>query len=116
MGKPKILVVAEPDKVGGIISNILSKNGFDVNVVDVRARAEKVHEELAERKYDMILMTNHCLSPSQIKPLIPEIKKKHPAIKIIVMSGYNTPEFARNLMEQGIDDLLPLPFVVLDLI
>jgi DNA-binding response OmpR family regulator len=123
MDKLKVLVVAELDQVGGIISKILNRTGFDVNVVNtsltlgqVEETHSEIHAELSRGKYDLILLTNNGLRPIDIQAFIPEIKRKYAGIKIIVLSGWNTPEFVRNLMEQGIDDLLPLPFVIVDLI
>lgn len=123
MDKLKVLIVAELDQVGGPISKILNRVGFDVNVVNtsltlgqVEETDSEIHAELSRGKYDLILLTNNGLRPIDIQAFIPGIKKKNPGIKIIVLSGWNTPEFARDLMEQGIDDLLPLPFAIVDLI
>lgn len=114
MDKWKILVIAQLDQIGGIISKILNGKGFDANVVDTSGRVEetysKIRAELSRREYDLVLLTNYGLRPIDIQALIPEIKKKHPAIKIIVLSGLSTPEFVRDLKEQGIDDFLSLPF------
>jgi DNA-binding NtrC family response regulator len=123
MDKLKVLVVGGLDQVGGSISKILNRTGFDVNVVNtsltlgrVEETHSEIHAELSRGKYNLILLTNNGLRPGDIQALIPEIKRKHPDIKIIVLSGFSTPEFARQLMEQDIDDLLPLPFAVVDLI
>ena len=110
MDKLKVLVIAELDQVGGFISKILNRKGFDVNVVDTSGQMEETHSEiraeLSRREYDLVLLTNNGLRPIDIQALIPEIKKKHPGIKIIVLSGFSTPEFVRDLKEQGIDDFL----------
>ena len=116
MNNLEVLVVAEPDTIGGVISKILRKKGFDVTVVDVQARPEKVHAELSQKKYNLILLTNNVLSPRQIQALVPKIKRQYPSIKIIVVSGWKTPEFIRDLREKGVDDFLPLPLVFDDLL
>lgn len=116
MDNLKVLVIGESDSVGGLVSKILSRKGFDVTVVDACFRPEKIHAELSRKKYDMILPTNNFLSPGQIQSLIPEVKTKYPAVKIIVLSGFNTPEFVRDLKEQGIDDFLSMPFSPDDLV
>ena len=123
MDNLKVLIVAELDQVGGAISKILNRVGFDVNVVNtsltlgqVEETHSEIHAELSRGKYDLILLTNNGLRPIDIQAFIPEIKRKYAGIKIIVLSGWNTPEFVRDLMEQGIDDLLPLPFAIVDLI
>jgi len=120
MDKLKVLVVAELDSIGGLISNILNRIGFDVNVVDTSGQVKETHSKiragLSREKYDLVLLTNNGLRPSDIQALIPEIKKKYPGIKIIVLSGFSTPKFVRDLKEQGIDDFLSLPFAHDDLV
>jgi DNA-binding NtrC family response regulator len=114
MDELRVLVVAELGSVGGLISNILDRKGFDVTVVDssrpVAETCAEIRAELSRKNYDMVLPTNNGLRPSDIQVLIPEIKKKHPGIKIFVLSGFSTPEFLRDLKEQGIDDFLSMPF------
>ena len=120
MDKLKVLVIAKLDQVGGIISKILNRKGFGVNVVDTSGQVEetysKIRAELSRREYDLVLLTNNYLRPIDIQALIPEIKKKHPGIKIIVLSGWSTPEFVRDLKEQGIDNFLSMPFSLDDLV
>ena len=120
MDKLKVLVVGGLDQVGGIISNILNRKGFDVNAVDtsgqVKETLSEIPAELSRRKYNPVLLTNNGLIPRMILNLVPEIKRSNPGIKIIVLSGFSTPEFVRDLIEQGIDDFLPLPFALVDLI
>lgn len=114
MDKLKVLVVAESDSIGGFISRTLNRKGFDVTVVDTSGHVEetysKIRASLSRREYDLVLLTNNGLRPIDIQALIPEIKTKNPGIKIIVLSGWSTPEFVRTLKEQGIDDFLSLPF------
>lgn len=114
MDKLKVLVIGKLDSIGGFISTVLNKKGFDVTVVDssrsIKETYVEIHAELSHKKYDMVLPTNNGLRPSDIQTLIPEIKKKHPGIKIFVLSGFSTPEFVRDLKEQGIDDFLSMPF------
>ena len=118
--KWKILVIAELESVGGFLSPVLRSEAFDVTVVDSFRPVEEIyaeiHAELSRKNYDMILPTNNGLTPSKIQALVPEIKKKHPHTKIIVLSGYSTPEFVRGLKEQGIDDFLCMPFSLDDLV
>jgi DNA-binding response OmpR family regulator len=118
--KLRVLVIAELNHVGGNISKILNKKAFDVNVLDtsrqVKEALSEIRAELSRREYDLVLLTNTCLNPRMILYLVPEIKRSNSGIKIIVVSGWSTPEFVRGLMEQGIDDFLPLPFVLVDFI
>jgi DNA-binding NtrC family response regulator len=112
MAKWNALVIAELDTIGGLISIMLSREGFDVTVVDPSglASTEEVYPKLYQKKYDLILPTNNGLSPGKILGLIQEIKKKDPGTKIIVISGYSTPEFVKELNVEAADDYLPMPF------
>jgi tetratricopeptide (TPR) repeat protein/DNA-binding response OmpR family regulator len=120
MDKLKVLVVARLDDMGGFISKILNRQGFDVNVLDtfrqVKETLSEIPAELSQRKYDLVLLTNNCLTPGMILNLVPEIKRSNSGIKIIVLSGVSTPEFVRDLKKQGIDDFLPMPFAHDDLV
>ena len=116
MDKWKILVVGELDSIGGFISTALNKIGLNATVVDssryIKETCVEIYGELSRKNYDMVLLTNNGLRAIDIQALIPEIKKKHPAIKIFVLSGFSTPEFVRDLKEQGIDDFLSMPFSI----
>jgi len=116
MEKYKILVIAELNSLGGIISGLLSKEGIEVTVVEAWDRVEKIYAELSRNNYDMVLPTNNSLTPGKILELIPEIKKKYPGIKIIVLSGCNTPKFMEELKDLDIDEFFPLPFPPVNLI
>jgi DNA-binding NtrC family response regulator len=118
--KRKILVIAEIRGVGVALLMILRKEGYEVTVVDPSCSRSLpkgytgVNEALAGKKYDLIVPTNSALAPGKILELVPEIRKKNPAVKIIVMSGYRPPDYIRKLWKKGIDDFMPLPFNVED--
>jgi len=118
MGKWKILVVAASNDLGDFLSIFFNKRGFDANVVDttrhIKEKYVKIYAELSRKKYDMVLLTTTCLRSIDIKALIPEIKKKHPAIKIFVMSSYGSSEFIKYF--EGIDEFLTMPFKFEDLV
>jgi len=120
MAKQKVLVIAEIRGLGVMLSLILSKEGYEVIVVDpfgyrsLPKGYTGVDEAISENKFDLIVPTNNGFPPGKILELVPEIRKKDPAVKIIVMSGYDKPEFVRELWGKGIDDFMPLPFSVED--
>lgn len=114
MANLKVLVIAELDSIGQFISNLLSREGFDVTVVDssrsVKETCMEIHAELSRKNYDVVLPTNNGLTPNAILDLIPVIKRENPGSNIIVLSGFKTQEFIRDLKERGIDDFLSMPF------
>ncbi len=103
MAKLRVLVVAELNTIGNLISILLDSEGFDVTVVDAFNRVEEIYAELSRETYDVIMPTDNGLSPNKMLDLLTEVKKKHPNIKIMVLSALEAPEFLRDLEEQGTD-------------
>ena len=122
MQKHKILVIAEIRGVGGMVSMILSKEGYEVIVIEpfgyrsLPKGYTGVDDAMSENKFDLIIPTNNGFSPVRIVDLVLDIRKLDPAVKIIVMSGYHPPDLVRQYWETGIDDFMRLPFQVLDLV
>ena len=116
MAKWKALVIADVNSLGKLLSALLSTEDFDVTVVDALSRVGEIYAELSQNNYDMVLPTNNGLTPSTILSIVPEIKRKNPGAKLILLSGYRTPKFIKDLKELGVDDFFPLPFIVVDLI
>jgi DNA-binding response OmpR family regulator len=112
--KWKILVVANLESIGEFLLILFNKRGFDVTLVDttrhIKEKYVKIYAELSRKKYDMVLLTTSCLRSGDIRALIPEIKKRHPAIKIFVFSRFSSSEFIKNL--EGIDEFLTYPFTI----
>ena len=122
MHKHKILVIAEIQGVGVMLSMILSKEGYEVTVIEpfgyrsLPKGYTGVDDAMSKNKFDLIIPTNNGFPPRKILELVPEIKKRDPTAKIMVMSGHHPPDFVRELWETGIDDFMPLPFDVEDFI
>ena len=118
MAKPKILVIAELGGIGAMLSMVLSKEGYEVIVIEpfgyrsLPKGYTGVDEAMSQNKFDLIVPTNNGLPPAKILEFIPEIKKRDPAAKIMVISGYHPPDFLKELWEKGIDDYMPMPFDV----
>lgn len=62
-----------------------------------------------ESKFDLIILTNTSHSPDQIRKMVPAIKARYPQTRIIVVSGYATGEWMRDLRGLGVDGFLELP-------
>jgi DNA-binding response OmpR family regulator len=120
MAGRKALVIAEIRGLGVALLMILRKEGYEVIVVDpfgyrsLPKGYTTVDESISENKFDLIVPTNNGFPAGKILELVPEIRRRDPTVKIIVMSGHHPPEFVRELWEKGIDDFMPLPFDVED--
>jgi DNA-binding NtrC family response regulator len=117
MTKRKALVIAEAGTIGKMLSMILKSVGCEVEVMEAFMAEDiiGVLKVLSVTKYDLVVPTNNGMSPTRIPEFIEEIRKIAPTVKIIVMSGHHPPGFVRQLWEKGIDDFLPLPFDVQEL-
>ena len=108
--KRSILLIAAKDPLGDIFSQALVEEGFDVVVVESYGRLDEVYSELSRKKYDLVIATNNSLTPTHILELIPEIKRRWPDIKVVVLSGYYFPDFVVELKRANIDEFFPSPY------
>jgi len=106
--KKSVLVIA--DELGQLLKEVLEKEGFDVSIVKSYGLLEEVYSELGRRQYDLVIPTNNSLKPEHILELVPEMKKRQPKIRIIVMSGYYPHDFVSHLERNGADSFLPAPY------
>jgi DNA-binding response OmpR family regulator len=78
MAKLKVLVIAELDTIGHLISIMLRRGGFDVTVVDsfrpIEETLAETHTELSRNQYDVLVPTSNGLPPRKILELIREVK------------------------------------------
>lgn len=107
-----VYVVDDDEDLRESISEILGENGF---VVHSFARAETALVEL-ENSIPQIAIIDYMMPGMDGMALIPLVKKKHPRIKIIMITAFSTVENAVAAMKGGADDYLPKPFRKNDLI
>jgi DNA-binding response OmpR family regulator len=112
MAQRKALIIADLQGAGGLLSMILRKEGYDVEVIGTFGPTAftKAVKALSEKKYDLVVPTNNGMSSNELLAIIPEIRVCDPNVKIIAMSGHHPPDFVRQLWEKGIDDFMPMPF------
>ena len=105
-----VLIIA--DELGPPLREVLEREGLDVSIVKSYGRLEEVYSELARKHYDLVIPTNNSLGPQHLLEVVPEIRKRHPKIRIVVLSGYHPPDFVSRLQQSGIDAFIPTPFKV----
>lgn len=96
--------------MGNTLMGCLHNKGYNATTLESYGKIPDIVEELARRKYAMVIATNTSLSPSQIQDIVPAIKAQSPDARILVLSGFHTREFCSDLKEKGVDGCLPLPF------
>jgi DNA-binding NarL/FixJ family response regulator len=96
--------------IGTCLGAVLSAHGCNVTVRESFGRSSHAPPEAPPETFELLIVTNTCLPPSQIQRLVPRIKARHPLARLIVLSGYCPDDFVADLMRKGIDGFLPLPF------
>ena len=100
----KILVVEDEGQIGLVLNMILSERDFDLDYVNNLLAAG---EYLEKDKPDLVILDNKLPDGFGVD-FITYIKKKHPGIKIVMISGYSS---ARDVaLANGADAFLEKPF------
>ena len=109
-GTARILLVEDEDAVRAFASRALSSRGYEVHEAVNGAEALEMMEEL-DSQVDLIV--SDVVMPEMDGPtLLKEIRKDHPDLKFVFMSGYAEEAFSKNLPkeEQGNFGFLPKPY------
>ena len=103
--KKRVLVVDDEQLILKIISDILTKEGYEVVVAN---NCEKAAEYLRSSNFDVVLSDIKMPIKSGID-LLEEIKKKDPNIPVILMTGFASLETAVEAVQNGAFDYLIKP-------
>jgi two-component system cell cycle sensor histidine kinase/response regulator CckA len=107
-GTATVLLVEDEDAVrmGGV--RALTSRGYTVHEASSGVEALEIMEEL-DGKVDIVV--SDVVMPEMDGPtLLTELRKTHPDIKFIFVSGYAEDAFAKNLPEDAKFGFLPKPF------
>ncbi|TCD10943.1 cell cycle histidine kinase CckA [Oricola cellulosilytica] len=107
-GSATVLLVEDEDAVrmGGV--RALTSRGYTVHEASSGVEALEIMEEL-EGKVDIVV--SDVVMPEMDGPtLLAELRKTHPDIKFIFVSGYAEEAFSKNLPEDAKFGFLPKPF------
>ncbi|MEO0327866.1 MAG: ATP-binding protein [Pseudomonadota bacterium] len=109
-GTATILLVEDEDAVRAFGSRALSSRGYEVHEAASGVEALEVMEDYGD---DIDLVVSDVVMPEMDGPtLLGELRKTHPDLKFIFVSGYAEEAFAKNLPEQEREKFgfLPKPF------
>lgn len=109
-GSARILLVEDEDAVRAFASRALASRGYEVHEAINGAEALEMMEEL---KGEVDLVVSDVVMPEMDGPtLLREVRKEHPDLKFVFMSGYAEEAFSKNLPEeeQGNFGFLPKPY------
>ena len=102
----KILIVDDDAIVIKSCSRILESEGFEIACV---GSADEALEAVKKCDFDLLLI-DVIMPRHNGLYLIKELKKVLPAMPVIVMSGYPTPETISEVSLSGADRFIPKPF------
>jgi DNA-binding NarL/FixJ family response regulator len=105
-----VLVIAEKEIFGACLGEVLREHGCDVTVVESYNEWSEVSRNTPAETLELVIATNTSLPPSLIRSTVPDIKAQHPGAPLIVLSGYCADDFVADLLQNGADRFLPLPF------
>ena len=109
-GSATILLVEDEDAVRAFGSRALASRGYEVHEAVSGVEALEILEEYGD---EIDLIVSDVVMPEMDGPtLLREVRKKHPDLKFIFVSGYAEEAFAKNLPEEERDrfGFLPKPF------
>jgi len=103
-----ILIVDDEKDIRSLVADILGDEGYSVRVA---ATGEKALEELYARQPHALILDVWLGDPQfdDLK-LLEKIKKTHPHIPVVIMSGHGNIETAVKAIQLGANDFLEKPF------
>jgi DNA-binding response OmpR family regulator len=104
----KILVVDDDEQMRRDISEILTKEGYDVAHT---GSGEEALEKINEEDFDIVLADLIMPGISGMEVLT-EIKKTKPRIRVIMITAFATVESAVEAMKKGASDYISKPFKI----
>ena len=102
MKRPLKIIIADDHEVliDGLIALFASEP--DIQVVGKALNGKQLLEMLRYKPVDLVIMD---IDMPQLDGVLAtkELKEKYPAVKVLVLTMYNTPEFVKNLLRNGAD-------------
>ena len=107
--KPRLLVVDNEIDVGNFVKSFFEIRGFDVVAVLNGDEAMKV---LGDVKPDIVILDVIMRRDNEGLEYLPQIKKKLPAAKVIMITGVDDKETIEACKKLGADDYITKPLAL----
>lgn len=108
----RILVVDDEAYIRDLVRETLRSRNYDTSTA---ANGVEALDRLSREKFD-IVVTDVVMPGMAGLDLVKQIKKVHPHVRVIVLTGYPRNADIGDFLLQGADDLLPKPFRANDLV
>lgn len=110
----RVLVVDDHVELQDVAARMLGRLGFQVHSAHSGEQAVGLADALQGR-LDVVLMD--LIMPGQGgEAACLDLKRRHPALKVVLMTGYYDRMLKQNFQQQGFDALLTKPFQMEDLV
>ena len=107
--KPRLLVVDNEIDVGNFVKSFFEIRGFDVVAVLNGDEAMKVLDDV---KPDLVILDVIMRRDKEGLEYLPQIKKKRPGTKVIMITGVDDKETIEACRKLGADDYITKPLVL----
>jgi len=108
----KVLVADDEESLRGIVKEILTDNGYDV---DAASNGKEAMDLVRKNNYEVLISDIRMPEMNGIE-LLEEVKKFNPKIEVIMMTSHASVETAIKAIRLGAYDYLTKPFEDLDII
>jgi two-component system cell cycle sensor histidine kinase/response regulator CckA len=113
-GQGTILLVEDEDPVRAVNARALTARGY--TVLEAASGVEALHV-IEERGAPVDLVVSDVVMPEMDGPtLLRELRKRHPNLKVVFVSGYAEDAFKKNLPDGEEFNFLPKPFSLKQLV
>jgi two-component system cell cycle sensor histidine kinase/response regulator CckA len=118
VGKAKVLVMDDEEKIRSLEKQILAGSGYEVYTAKDGIEAVELYKEAIDsgKPFDVAILDLTVRGGAGGAVAIEEIKKDDPSVKAIVSTGYNTGEFANEYDKHGFAGYLAKPFKATELL
>jgi YesN/AraC family two-component response regulator len=108
----RVLVVDDEAYIRNLIRDTLQARQYSAGTA---ANGEEALEVLGRDRYD-IVVTDVVMPGMGGLDLVKQVRRRHPHVHVIVLTGYPRSADISDFLAEGVDDFLPKPFRGNDLI
>jgi DNA-binding NtrC family response regulator len=110
--KSRVLIVDDEDALRTILSSELAGAGYEVATA---SDGEEGIAEVRNRKFDLVLLDIKMPKLDGFE-VLKFIKKEHPAVKVIMLTGFADLKNAIESKKYGAEDFVSKPYDLVDLL
>ena len=107
----RVLVVDDEGYIRDLIRDTLRTRNYAAGVA---ANGAEALDRLSRERYD-IVVTDVIMPGMDGLELVKQVRRQHPATRIIVLTGFPRSADISDFLAQGVDEFLPKPFRANDL-